>query len=383
MSKQRAIDALNGVMSDKIAQSSPIDSVALAEQVLDYDIWEDPERSLVDLHKYVDIDLATAFGGIAEWNFPLVRYYADVEFIQDDGCEAYREAYHSGTGTVVERPYQSMEDELGRKVNGAYWGISPTLTYAEPLFTSPEEVLLFNPLEHDRHSLEERTEFFRSFYKREMELAGDSALVYGWYYNTLFMWPVEIFGWENFMMASMMDPERFSEILRQFLQITKRDMQAMCAVDDLLAIGCHDDLCSAKGPMFSPDWYDENIFPAYQEIFDIIHDAGKKIIYTIDGNVIPLLDRIYDAGVDGIAVDSNSDLATVVEKFTGKIIVGGLDPAVISQGGPEDIEKQVVETVQIVKNEPGFFFQNTGMTGYTSAENILYYQQCLDKYGVR
>ena len=380
MSRQRALDAISGIMTDRIPQIAPLDSPAVAEKLFDYDIWENPERTNADLVKHFDIDMTTSFNGIAEWNFPLVRYYADVEFLDDESCNIYRRVY--GKKRPV-RPYESMEDSLERPVGGAWWGISPTLCYKSYGFSSPEDVLRFNPLEHDKSTLEQRIEFFQQFYGHARDMVGDSSLIYGWYYNTLFMWPVEVFGWENSMLAAMMDPKRFKEIMDQFLHIVKRDITAMSAVEDLPVIACHDDLCSANGPMFSPDWYDENIFPYYDEIFDIIRQTGNKIIYVCDGNVIPLLDRIYDTGVDGIAIDGNSDLTTVMEKFSGKIVQGGLDPTVVSQGTFEDIEKQVKEVVQIVKGEPGYFFQNTGLTGQTPAENIVHYQHCLREYGSR
>lgn len=380
MSRQRALDAVNGIMTNRIPQMSPFDSPAVAEQLFSYDIWEDPERTNADMVRRFDVDMTTSFNSVAEWNFPLVRYYADVEFIEDSSCDIYRKVYEKEPDC---RPYKSMEDSLKRPVKGAYWGISPTLCYKDYGFSSPQEVLDFNPIEYDDSTFDQRRYFFNKHYSHTLQLAGDSSLICGWYYNTLFMWPVEVFGWENFMMAAMMDPKRFKEIMDQFLHISKRDISAMCTVKDLPVIACHDDLCSASGPIFSPDWYDENIFPYYLDIFDIIHKAGKKIIYVCDGNIIPLLKRIYDTGVDGIAIDANSDLAAVIEQFSGKIVQGGLNPSVVSQGNFADIEEQVKEVVEIVKGEPGYFFQNTGLTGQTPVENIVHYQHCLREYGSR
>ena len=39
-------------------------------------------------------------------------------------------------------------------------------------------------------------------------------------------------GWENFMYAAMTDPKRFSEIMDQFFEVSKRDMMAMAEVPD-------------------------------------------------------------------------------------------------------------------------------------------------------
>jgi hypothetical protein len=380
MSKARAQAALDGVLADRIPQMFPLDSPGAAERVLDFDIWADPERAHVGLAKHFELDMVPSFMSYAEWNFPLVRYYADAKYLDDPSCDRYREVYRSAPDP---RPYRSMEDTLRRPFGGAWWGISPTLFYEKTGFDSPEEALAFNPLEHDPGTPEERARFFTEFYEREAALAGDDSLVVGWYYNTLFMWPVEIFGWENFMLAAMLDEERFDEILDQFLEITLRDVTAMCASDRIPAICCHDDLCSAAGPMFSPAWYEEHIFPRYAKVFDVIRGAGKKILYVCDGNLVPLLAPIAATGVDGVMIDHNSDLATVMEAFSGKVVVGGLDPNVVSSGSKADIEKQVRAVVDIVRGEPGYFFQNTGQTGQAPTENILHYQQCLREFGAR
>ena len=382
MSKSRAQEAIAGRESDRIPQWDFPDSPELARNLFSYDIWADTRRTAVDLWKHFDIDLAHYLpGGAAEWNFPLVRYYNEAEYLEDEHASDYRRAYSSPPqdGGI----YRSMYDELGRKSSANYWGMAPTMSMKDYGFSNPEEVLSFNPLDRDHATFDGRKEFFRGYYGEMQSLLGEDCLMMGWYYNTLFMWPVEIFGWENFMIAAMTDPERFNEILLQFLDITKRDIRAMCTVNDLPLIACHDDLSSAMGPMFEPAWYDRYIFPHYKEIFKIIHDAGKKALFVSDGNINVLLDSLLSTGADGIAIDKNTDLRTVTDKFTGKIICGGMDPALISNGTRGEIEGMVKSTVETVSRENGYFFQCPGMNGRTPVGNIEFYQECLRKYGRR
>lgn len=380
MSKQRALDAINGIMSDRIPQWDFPDNVLLAEKTVTYDIWEDTEKTSVDLIKHCDIDMTHYIpGGIAEWNFPLVRYYADADYVENEDTRPYLRTYKKETP----RPYRSMYDALGMSSSASFWGMAPTMAMKKYMFDSPEEALEFNPKEHDTATLEERIEFFRSYYREKQALLGDDCLFIGWYYHTLFMWPVELFGWENFMIAAMMDPERFQEILDQFYELSKRDLSAIAAVDDLPLIGCHDDLCSATGPMFPPEWYRTYIYDRYSELNTIIHNAGKKTIFVCDGNVEPLLSDVAATGFDGIAVDGQTDLEPVVKTFSGKIIVGGMKPAILSGGTFDQIENMVRETVEIIKDEPGYFFQCPGMNGKTPIESVDHYQQCIRKYGAR
>jgi hypothetical protein len=367
-------------MSDRIPQWDFPDNVLLAQKIAPYDIWEDTERTAVDLFKHFDVDMTHYIpGGIAEWNFPLVRYYNDADYIENDDTRPYLRAYKK----KAVKPYRSMYDMMGMSCSASFWGMAPTMAMKGYCFDSPEEVLEFNPLEKDPFTLEERTAFFQNYYKQKQDLFGDSCLFMGWYYHTLFMWPVEIFGWENFMLAAMTDPDRFKEILDQFYEISKRDLTAMAAVESLPLIGCHDDLCNANGPMFSPNWYREFIYDRYSELTSILHTAGKKALFVCDGNVIPLLDDVTATGFDGISIDGHSDLKTVVKKCSQKIIVGGMKPAVVSGGTLEQIEQMVKETVDAVRDEPGYFFQCPGMNGKTPIKNVEYYQYCIRKYGQR
>lgn len=380
MSKRRASDAINGIMSDRIPQWDFPDNVLLAQRIVNYDIWENTERTSVDLLKQYDIDTTHYIpGGIAEWNFPLVRYYNEVDYIENEDIRPYLKAYRKETA----RPYRSMYDNLGMKSSASFWGMAPTMAMKGYGFDSPEQVLEFNPQEHDSFTLGERTSFFKDYYREKQALLGDSCLMVGWYYHTLFMWPVEIFGWENFMLAAMSDPDRFKVILDQFYEISKRDLSAMSNVEELPLIACHDDLCNANGPMFSPDWYREYIYDRYSELTCILHSAGKKALFVCDGNTAPLLNDVAATGFDGIAVDGTTDLREVKKSFSGKMIVGGMKPAIVSNGTLEQIEGMVKETVAIIGNEPGYFFQCPGMNGKTSLENIDHYQRCIREYGRR
>jgi hypothetical protein len=380
MSKQRALNAINGIMSDRIPQWDFPDNVLLAEKIATYDIWEDTERTSVDLLRHFDVDMTHYIpGGIAEWNFPLVRYYSDADYVLSEDTRPYLKAYQKETP----RPYRSMYDTLGMKSSASFWGMAPTMAMKGYCFDSPEQVLEFNPQEHDAFTLEERVSFFKDYYREKQALLDDNGLFMGWYYHTLFMWPVEIFGWENFMLAAMTDPDRFKEILNQFYEISKRDLTAMSAVEGLPLIGCHDDLCNANGPMFSPDWYREFIYDRYSELTGILHSAGKKALFVCDGNTASILSDVAATGFDGIAVDGNTDLREVKKSFSGKIIAGGMKPAIVSNGTSEQIEGMVRETVAIIRDEPGYFFQCPGMNGKTALKNVDHYQRCIREYGNR
>jgi uroporphyrinogen-III decarboxylase len=198
------------------------------------------------------------------------------------------------------------------------------------------------------------------------------------------MWFVEMFGYQNFMIASLIDPERFKQITLQFLQITKRDITAMCHVTDLPLIGCHDDICDARGPLFEPDWFRENIFPYYNDVFKIIHDAGKKVFFCSDGYIMPLLNDMRKFDIDGLAIDHNNDLSAVLEAFHKKIVFGGkINPSIVAVGKFEQIEAAIKENIAMARHEPGYFFSSGSVNGLLPNDRAEFYYECFNKYAKR
>lgn len=381
MSKERAIQAINGKFSDRMPIWDFPDSPQLAAKILKRDIWDNPYQSAIDLYKHYDIDIVNNISGSQfEWNFPLVRVNGEADIIDSEDCKPYKKAYKP----VPEKEYRSLYDITKMKSSAGFWGLGPTLAINKYSCQTPEDVLRFNPLELDTFTLSERIDFFRKHYKERQDTVGESCLYMGWYYCTLFMWLVEMFGYQNFMVASMMDPDRFKEIILQFKQLTIRDVTAMCHVDDMPLIGMHDDVCDARGPLYDPDWFRENIFPHYDDIFRVIHDSGKKVFYCTDGFVMPLLNDIRKFDVDGFACDHNNDLKTVLEAFSGKIVFGGfLNPSTVAVGSFQEIEEAVKANVALAKHEPGYFFSSGSVNGVLPNDRAEFYYECYHKYSRR
>ena len=190
MSKERALRALNLQPTDKIPHWDLPDSPSYNAQVFNFDIWKDPQKTVVEILSRFDIDIThIILGDIAEYNFPIVRYYDEVEYVNSRDRRNYKRKTDSSL-----KKYRSLADSLSRKIKGEFWGMSPTLMTMDYGFKDVKDCLSFNPLEKDKVTFKERVSFFAEYYRKNQELLGDTTLLGGWYYNTLFMWPVEIFG---------------------------------------------------------------------------------------------------------------------------------------------------------------------------------------------
>lgn len=215
---------------------------------------------------------------------------------------------------------------------------------------------------------------------------GKKAVNYQLYYTTLFMWPVTTFGWEAFMMAASMEPDRFDRELWQPWAKLSREYFEAAAESALDVVFCHDDLTMKTGPVFAPDFYEKYIFPKYEEIFAPVVEAGKKIVYVCDGNLDVFLERLLDFPIDGLMFESPAtDFERVCETWgaAGRGVIGGLNTEVLTNGTADQVREHTAEVIEIGRKHPGFMISSPGgIHGNIPLENAIAYFQTRNEMGI-
>jgi uroporphyrinogen-III decarboxylase len=147
----------------------------------------------------------------------------------------------------------------------------------------------------------------------------------------------------------------------------------------------HDDIVWGNGPFLKTEWYNEYIFPNLKKLLSPLREAGKKIMFTSDGNFTMFADKIADCGVDGFIMEPGTDMAYIAEKY-GKthVFIGNADTRVLLRGSREDIYNEVKRCMDIGKNCPGFFMAvGNHIPANTPIENALYYNEIYEKLSIR
>lgn len=214
--------------------------------------------------------------------------------------------------------------------------------------------------------------------KRREAFLGETGFYYPMLYTTLFMWGVEVLGWEIFMEAAFSEPARFH---RQFflpcVEKSKRIVREMAEASTCPFIFLHDDLASATGPVFPPQWYEDWIFPHYQEIFAPAKALGKKVFMVADGNMTSFLPRLVELGVDGIMYENPATvLDAVIDCFgtPGKFFIGGIETAKLTFSSPAEVKKMVYGLMKKVEDKPGFAMCSCGgLHDNIPLENLIAY----------
>lgn len=193
------------------------------------------------------------------------------------------------------------------------------------------------------------------------KLLGVAGLYYCQLYTTLFMWGVEYLGWEVFLLAGALDPEALDRLLLEPASQASQALTAELAACESPFVFCHDDLADKRGPVFPPEWYDHYIFPRYQNLFAPAKAAGKPVIFVADGNMEVFLERLLAAGVDGVMLENPAtDFDLIVDAFSDRIIIGGIDTGLLHSGTPREIRNHVLEIHERTAHLPGFVMSTPG-----------------------
>ena len=141
------------------------------------------------------------------------------------------------------------------------------------------------------------------------------------------------------------EPEMFAmmDMVMEFLRVYVDAWLVM----DVDAVPFGDDWGTQRSLLISPDAWVKLFKPLYQELFDRIHAAGKKVFFHSDGYIFDLYPHFIEMGVDAI----NSQLwcmgvEKVARAFAGKITFWGeiSRQNTLPHGTPEDV-KQAARTM--------------------------------------
>jgi hypothetical protein len=167
------------------------------------------------------------------------------------------------------------------------------------------------------------------------------------FYNTMFMWPLLVFGWELFLETCLDD--RFERVMDEFAEINRRVFTAFAKLP-VNFIHCHDDIVNTRGPVCSPSWMHKYIFPRYEEFWSIVKASGKRVFFTSDGNMDKYADDVISCGADGIVTEPYTDFKAIARKHKDIMLAGEGDVRILMRNDPDEIDamvKRMIETAQI------------------------------------
>ncbi len=231
-------------------------------------------------------------------------------------------------------------------------------------FRTADEVFAFSPLEqgdytdipvvesHDYRHEDKLYEYYRSKWPAEWgdrAPEGSDAMV--GFYNTMFMWPLLTFGWELFMETCL--DERFERIMDEFAEINRRVFRVFARLP-VNFVCCHDDIVTSRGPTCSPQWMHKYIFPRYEEFWGIVKDAGKEVIFMVDGKIDAHADDVIACGARGIITEPYTDFKSIARRHNNCFLAGEGDNRVLCRNNANEIKAMVLDMVETSKETLGY-----------------------------
>ncbi len=247
-------------------------------------------------------------------------------------------------------------------------------------FEDPEDAFDFMPAEvYGIQSHGEIVKRFNDAYKYQQEINPNAVATTGTYI-TLVSGLIEIYGWDILLTAMGIDAKAMGEVTNRYAAWMQNYFNAL-ADSDCPIVTIHDDIVWTAGAFCHPDWYREFVFPNYKKLFAPLHEAGKKIIYTSDGNYTEFIDDIAACGVNGFVMEPTTDMAYIAEKY-GKThsFVGNADTRILLSGTKDEIYNEVKRCMDIGKKCPGFFMAvGNHIPSNTPVENALFYNEVFEE----
>jgi len=347
----------------------PVGGAELIKSVYGVDLSR--ERPRADQHSIQDVDLIYTLGtprdigtpstSITEGSFEDLKEgfpYTDCFHIAYKGCRLAR-TKDATQLWVMERPFKDY-DEL--------------LNYLQR----------YDPRDDEPRSIQEISEGYRETYQREQQLFGDITLVAGELYLTLFTYLLIHIGHVFVTRLAFQNPEALDELASRYAEITAKHIEAWVRTGIRLLVS-HDDIAGQKGPIMSPKWYGEKIFPHYRKIWKAAKDRGLKVVFVSDGNYVPLMQGLTDVGADGYHLEwdprlSHSTLESLLEKYgQSKMFMFGPNYEVMNYGKQEEVVSEAEWLAKLAKTVPALFLSD--VTG--TASNIELFWRTWERHRQR
>ena len=308
-------------------------------------------RQMVHWEHWSNPDAETYLTGIDAYDHPrlcrlrLLELYPQLNLAIPESDDPLPRPRLSGAGDSPSADHESHTVRWGAAETG-------TFVHGEAYFHSPEDVFAFSPLAHadftgwthvienwDFSSEDVIYQRLRKNYPMEWgdQPPQDTASEVG-FYNTMFMWPLLTFGWDLFLECCL--DRRFEWVMAEFLEINRRVFRAFARLP-VNFVTCHDDIVMTRGPVCSPRWMHRYIFPAYEELWGILKNAGKRVTFMSDGRMDAYADDVMACGANGIISEPYTDYRTIARRHPDCFLAGEGDNRILSRNNPAEIRAMV------------------------------------------
>lgn len=177
----------------------------------------------------------------------------------------------------------------------------------------------------------------------------------------------DLAGISEFLMKIMVEPDFSNELMDKCVVTAKEFALAQInAGCDIIGIG--DAICS----QIDPATYDLHVRDRHREIISFIQEKGGRVKLHICGDITHLLPSIAGLNIDILDLDHAVDMHHARDVAgPGPILCGNINPVLIQDLSPEEIETKVYKMVSSMKGQKYILSAGCEITVSTNPENLL------------
>lgn len=156
--------------------------------------------------------------------------------------------------------------------------------------------------------------------------------------------------------------------------------------DRLSGIWIYDDIGANAGPMVSPRTFERVFLPLMADMVSAYKRAGARfVVFHSDGNILPLIDMLVEAGVDAIQPiepKAGMDILSLHERYGDRLaLIGGLDNAFALPSGDRDAIAAGVRRALAAGTEGGLILGTHSIGPDIAVETYEYLNQLEEDWG--
>ncbi|MFP4056145.1 MAG: uroporphyrinogen decarboxylase family protein [Candidatus Brocadiia bacterium] len=184
-----------------------------------------------------------------------------------------------------------------------------------------------------------------------------------WIGRDAFFDPAHLRGVEQFLMDIHLHPRLVHELIEVAqsydLPLLRRAVRAGV---DIVVLG--DDYADKNAPFMSPRHFEEFFLPGLRRAVDAAHEEGAYVVKHTDGNIMPILDRIVETGIDGLhplEPAAGMSLAQVRQRYGNRLcLLGNVDCGpLLSWGTPDQVRAAVAQCLADGAREGAFLLSSS------------------------
>lgn len=147
----------------------------------------------------------------------------------------------------------------------------------------------------------------------------------------------------------------------------------------------YDDMASNRGPMFSPESFEKVLLPAYRRMIKEYKQAGAKyVVLHSDGNIMPILDMLVDAGIDGLHPlerRAGMEAALLRSRYPTLVLIGGMcNTDTLIRGPVSRVETECRDLIDLGRRG-GFIVGTHSVSPEIPLEHFEVYHRTCVEYG--